>query len=133
MDACLTSFGGIFDNQCYVFSHTKKFNKYSIVHLEMHNIEVALTIWTSQWSSKNLCIKYHNMAVVEVCRAKDAILALCARNIWLIYNISIHIDNILGENNMVADHLCRFKFDVASWQLLNHYICTSFYLGFYTH
>ena len=23
---------------------------------------------------------------------------------------------------MVADHLCRFKFDVASWQLLNHYV-----------
>ena len=50
LDACLTGFGGIFDNQCYALPIPKNFNNYSIVHLEMLNIVVALKIWATQWS-----------------------------------------------------------------------------------
>ena len=68
------------------------------------------------------------MAVVDVLtsgKTKDSILALCARNFWLlaaIYNISIHIVYILGKNNVVANILSRFKFDTAAWQSLQKYV-----------
>ena len=103
LDACLTGFGGIFDNQCYALPIPKKFNNYSIVHLEMLNIVVALKIWATQWSCKKLQIKCDNMAVVDVLtsgRTKDPILGSCAHNIWLIsaiFNISIHIEHIPGK------------------------------------
>ena len=44
LDACLTGFGGIFDNQCYALPIPKNVDNYSIVHLEMLNIVVALKI-----------------------------------------------------------------------------------------
>ena len=87
LDACLTGFGGIFLNQWYALPLPKKFNNYSIVHLEMLNIVVALKIWATQWSCKKLRIKCDNMAVVDVLtsgKTKDSVLALCAHNIWLI-------------------------------------------------
>ena len=52
LDACLTRMGGIFENQCYALPIPKDFNRYSIVHLEMLNIVVALKVWTTQWSDK---------------------------------------------------------------------------------
>ena len=120
LDACFTGFGGIFLNQCYALPIPKNLNNYSIVHLEMLNIVVALKIWATQWSCKKLQIKCDNMAVIDVLtsgRTKDSVLALCARNIWLIaaiFNISIHIEHIPGKNNVVADILSRLKFDTAS-------------------
>ena len=57
------------------------------------------------------------MAVVEVLtsgRIKDPILADYGRNVWLLsamFNISIHIEHFPGKQNVVADHLCRYKFD----------------------
>ena len=128
LDACLTGFGGIFDNQCYALAIPKNFNNYSIVHLEMVNIVVALKIRATQWACKKLHTKCDNMAVVDVFtsgRTKDTILACCARNIWLlsaIYNISIHIEHIPRKSNIVADLLSRFKFDAASWHFLEQYV-----------
>ena len=66
LDACLTGMGGIFENQCYALSIPKNFYQYSIVHLEMPNIVVALKLWATHWSNKKLRIKSNNMAVVEV-------------------------------------------------------------------
>ena len=102
LDACLTGFGGVFDNQCYALPIPKNFKNYGIVQLEMLNIVVALKIW-----------------------ARDPVLALCARNVWLIsamYNISIHIEHIPGKNNVIADLLSRFQFDNVSWQALYQHI-----------
>ena len=124
----MTGFGGIFLNQCYALSIPKNFNNYSIVHLEMLNIVVALKIWATQWSCRKLRIKCDNIAVVDILtsgKTKDSVLALCARNIWLIaaiFNISIHIEHIPGKNNVVADLLSRFKFDTASWQSLHQHV-----------
>ena len=98
LDAYLTGFGGIFLNQCYALPIPKNFNNYSIVHLEMLNIVVAPKVWVTQWSCKKLQIKCDNMALVDVLisgRTKYTVLALCARNIWLIsaiFNISIHMN-----------------------------------------
>ena len=52
LDACLTGMGGIFENQCYALPLPKNFNQYSIVHLEMLNIVVAVKVWAIQWSNK---------------------------------------------------------------------------------
>ena len=128
LDACLTGMGGIFENQCYSLPIPKDFHQYSIVHLEMLNIVVALKVWATQWSNKKLRIKCDNMAVVEVLtsgKTKDNILATCARNVWLlcaIFNISIHIEHIPGKQNVIADLLSRYKFDIKSWNALTTYV-----------
>ena len=44
LNACLTGLGGIFDNQCYALPIQRGFNNYSIFHLEMLNIVVALKV-----------------------------------------------------------------------------------------
>ena len=87
---------------------TKDYNDYSIVHLEMLNIVVALKVWVNQWSNNKLHIKCDNMAVVEVLasgRTKEATLATCAQTFWLIpaiYNIFIHIEHIPRKNNIIC-------------------------------
>ena len=63
------------------------FRDYSIVHLEILNIVVALEIWGPFWKDNTIAIKYDNMAVVEVLntwRTRDAILATSVQNIWLL-------------------------------------------------
>ena len=79
--------GWHFNNHCYALPIPKNFNKYSIVHLEMLNIAVALKVSANQWPNKNSHTKCDNMAVVQVLvsgRIKDATLGLCARKVWLI-------------------------------------------------
>ena len=55
------------------------------------------------------------MAVVEVLRsgkARDAILAMTARNIWLLtslFNIHLQVTQIPGVHNETADLLSRWK------------------------
>ena len=56
-----------------------------------------------------------NLAVVEVLtfgKAKDAILATCASNIWLltaIFNVNLLVTHIQGTDNTVADLLSRWN------------------------
>ena len=54
LDASLTGMGEIFDNQCYALAIPKNFKNYSIVHLGMVNILVALKIWVYQWQDKKI-------------------------------------------------------------------------------
>ena len=92
----------------------------------MVNIVVALKIWVTQWSNKTLRIKCDNMAVVLTSgRTKDNILATFARNVWLLsamFNISTHIEHILGKQNVVADLLSRYQFDEKSWNMLRSHV-----------
>ena len=96
---------------CYALPIPKKFRNYSIVHLEMINILVALKIWAYQWKDKKIRVKGDNMAVVEVLtsgKTKDGILGTCAHNIWMLsalFNISIHTEHISGKSNVIADLL----------------------------
>ena len=54
------------------------------------------------------------MAVVEVLntgKARDSILAMCARNIWLIsamFNVQFQFTHTSGKQNSLADLLCRW-------------------------
>ena len=107
--------GGWYNNYVYSLPIPLGFKHYNIVHLEMINVMVALKIWGHCWSNKCLRIFCDNLAVVEVFtfgRAKDAILATCARNIWLLTamkNVNVVVSHIKGTDNTVADLLSRWK------------------------
>ena len=85
------------------------FCKYTIAHLEMLNIMVALKVWGQHLSNKCIKIKCDNLAVVSVLqdgKARDPLLATFARNIWLltsIYNIQLKVSLIFGKDNKIAD------------------------------
>ena len=59
------------------------------------------------------------MAVVEVLRtgsACDSILAMCARNIWLLtstFNVELVVNHIPGCHNVAADLLSRWQGTMA--------------------
>ena len=90
------------------------YKNYDICHLEMLNIVVASKLWAAHWKDKKIRIFCDNMAVVQVMntgRARDQILAACARNIWLIaatFNIDFIFSHISGQSNKIADLLSRW-------------------------
>ena len=106
--------GGV-ANKVYKLHIPLAFKNYTIVHLEILNIVVALKIWGDIWKNRVINIKCDNMAVVEVLKsgkARDPILATCARNIWLltaIFNIQLTVTHIPGVQNAVADLLSRWQ------------------------
>ena len=106
---------GVFKNMVYTLPIPKGFQNYSIVHLEILNIVVALKLWAPLWKDHTIEIKCDNMAVVEVLntgRARDVMLDTSARNIWLItsmYNIELVVSHIPGVTNVVADLLSRWQ------------------------
>ena len=103
---------------------------YNIAHLEILNIVVALKIWAQQWANKRIKLHCDNMAVVEVLRngrARDNILGLMARNIWLIcamFNIHIIMLHIPGMNNVLADLLSRWQFSPENYKALQQLLPT---------
>ena len=49
--------------------------------------------------------------VINTGKARDQMLAACARNIWLLsalYNIRLIVSHITGKNNTIADLLSRW-------------------------
>ena len=101
LDASLTGLGGVYGRQCYAITLSKDFNNYTIVHLEMLNVLVALKIWAYQWTDCKVRVQCNNMAVASG-KIKDKELATCARNIWLLsslYNITLQVDHIPGRDN----------------------------------
>ena len=129
LDACLQGLGGAFNNEVYALSIPPGFKDYNIVHLEILNIVVALKIWAQKWKDKKIEIQCDNMAVVDVIRtgrARDQILAKCARNIWLItsiFNINLVVSHIPGQQNALTDLLSRWgvpQVTSASSNLVKH-------------
>ena len=90
------------------------YGNYDICHLEMLNIVVASKLWAVHWEDRKIQLYCDNMAVVEVLntgRARDQILAACARNVWLIaatYNIEFTFSHISGQYNSTTDLLSRW-------------------------
>ena len=128
LDACLTGFGAVFANKVYALPIPLAFKNYTIVHLEILNIVVAIKIWGDTWKNQVIDIQCDNMAVVEVLRsgrARDSILATCARNIWLltaIFNIQLTVTHIPGAQNEVADLLSRWQGTDTQINKLSSYI-----------
>ena len=79
----------------------------------MVNSAVALKVWGQLWANKHVEICCYNRAVVDVLsfgKARDSVLATCARNVWLLsahYNITIVVSHVKGTTNVVADLLSR--------------------------
>ena len=113
LDASLQGMGGCYKNFVHSLPIALGFINYNIAYLEMINVMVALKIWGYWWSNRYVQFFCDNLSVVEVltfCRAKDAILATCARNIWLltaINNVNLVVSHIKGTDNTVADLLFR--------------------------
>ena len=60
LDVCLVGLGAICMNQVYAIKIPKNYENYSIVHLEMLNILVALRVWAKQWANKKILLKCDN-------------------------------------------------------------------------
>ena len=86
----------------------------TIVHLKMINILVALKIFGPLWATKKVLVKCDNQAVVAVLthsKTKDAFLATCARNVWLLaalFDLKVTYVHIRGKHNVIADLLFRW-------------------------
>ena len=119
LDACLTGLGGRWRNMVYNLTIPLGYRAMTIVHLEMINIMVALKMFASQWKGLKLLVKCDNDAVVKVLksgRARDPLLAACARNIWYLAalaDVNIQYIHVLEKHNRVADLLSRWT---GSWQ-----------------
>ena len=89
---------------------------------------MALKIWSSIWKDKVLEIKCDNRAVVDVLRsgkARDAILATCARNVWLLtslFNIHLTVNHIPEICNETADLLSRWQGTEVQFQKLSELV-----------
>ena len=87
------------------------FMNYSIVHLEIVNILLAIRLFQVQWSSRRVLIRCDNEAVGSVLRSgrtRDPYLGACARNIWYVSalaDIDLQYAHIRGLDNRVADLL----------------------------
>ena len=106
--------GPVYEDMVYALPIPLGFCNYTIVHLEMLNIMVALKVWGQHWADKCIEIKCYNLAVVLVLqegKARDPLLAMFARNIWLltsIFNIQLKISHIFGKHNQITDLLSRW-------------------------
>ena len=115
LDASLTGLGGVHGQMVYALDIPKGYMNYSIVHLEILNIMVALKVWGHYWKDKYIEVFCDNLAVVQVLqtgKARDSQLATFARNIWLltsIFNIHLAITHIPGKKNSIADLLSRWN------------------------
>ena len=128
LDACLTGLGGVFNNMVYSIPVPKGYMAYNIAHLEMVNVVVALKIWGQCWANKRIKIHCDNKAVVDILtygRARDAVMATCARNIWLLtalYNISLLVVHIEGQKNSIADLLSRWDYSQDNCKTLHTFL-----------
>ena len=75
----------------------------------MVNVVLALKVWGHWWANKRIEIRCDNRAVVDVLsfgRARDLVLATCARNVWLLsvlYNITVVVSHIKCSVTIIAD------------------------------
>ena len=116
LDASLQELRDI--NYVYALAIPLCFIQYNIAQLNMVNVDIAFKIWGHLWANKLVEICCENRAVVEILsfgNARDAVLAACARNEWLsaMYNITVDVSHVKGNNNTVADLLSQWR---GSWE-----------------
>ena len=128
LDASLEGLGGCYDNFVYALRIPRGYKDYNIAHLEILNVVVALKIWAPCRANKSIQIMCDNMAMVEVLssgRARDSIMATCARNVWLLaamFNVNIIVSHIRGWDNSIADLLSRWHLTVHNIQELHNLV-----------
>ena len=105
LDACLTGLGGRWSRFVYHLPIIRGFMNFSIVHLEMVNILLAVRLFQVHWSGRKVLVKCDNEAVVSVLRSgrtRDPYLGACARNIWYVSalaDIDLQYVHIRGVDN----------------------------------
>ena len=88
LDACLSGFGAKSGQEFYMEQlpdFLLQLNL-SITHLEMLNILVATRLFSTKWSHHTINLGCDNQAAVAVlqsAKARDRLLAACAKQIWL--------------------------------------------------
>ena len=79
------------------------FKIWTIVHLEMVNIILALRVFRPMWSGRRVIVRCDNDAVVQVLshgRARDPFHAACARNVcYILADIDASFVHVMGKNN----------------------------------
>ena len=124
LDDGLTGFGGRCGNFVYHLGIARGFRNWTIVHLKMVNILLAVKLFANLCASKKILICCDYQAVVTVLksgRTHDTFLATSARNIWYvtaIHDIEVQYTHISGASNQVADTLSRWQGSLAQVEFL---------------
>ena len=135
LDACLQGLGAIYRNQIYALPRPYYCDSFSIVHLEMLNILVAIRVWANVWKHQRVLIKCDSQAVVSVLnsgKTQDLTLAAIARNIMMEIaeqDIDLQVIHILGVENKIADLLSRWFITENPDKLLKNYIQNPIWLN----
>ena len=114
LDASLEGLGGCYDNHVYALCIPTASSNYNIAHFPVLHVVVAMKIWGHMWVNKSIQIMCDNRAVVDVLtcgRARDSIMATCARTVWplaAMFNVNIIVSHIRGLDNSIADLLSRW-------------------------
>ena len=138
LDACFQVLGAIYRNQVYAFPIPRYCDSFSIVHLEMLNILVAVRVWGILWKHKHILIKCDNQAVVSVLssgKTQDLTLAAIARNIMMEISeqdIDLQVVHILGVENKIADLLCRWFITKNPGKILSTYVHNPLWMHLHT-
>ena len=100
---------------------------YNIALREMVKVVVALKIWGHLWANKHVEIFCDDRSVVDVFfsfgKARDPILATCARNVWLLstmHNTTVVVSHVKDSQNTVADLLSRWLGTKEDYSKLHH-------------
>ena len=124
LDACLKGLGAVYVGQVYAIPIPQYCQNFSIVHLEMLNILVAVRVWKQYWKNKRVLLKCDNQAVVTVLnsgKTQDLTLAAIARNIMMDvaqHDIDLQVIHILGVDNKIADLLSRWYITNDPYKIL---------------
>ena len=134
VDASLSGMGAFWNENAYAVSrHIAATAGWSISHLEMLNVMVALRVFAHAWRGKHVEFHIDNLAVVfslQFSRMKDQILQAIVRTIWLLaatHDIQLSYSHIPGIQNKEADALSRVfqnrEFDQFCKDLLARCAC----------
>ena len=115
VDASFLGVGAYFDGKVYSYGIPDSLNGFSIAHLELINVLVAIRRWSNIISNSVVQVYCDNIAVVEVLnnyRIRDDIMLTIVRNIWMElarFNVNLVAKHIPGVSNIYADILSRWS------------------------
>ena len=115
-DSCLEGCGGICDYQYFhsEFPTSILLQKLPIHKLEFLAVLIGARIWGHKFGGMKIRIYCDNQSVVDVInssRTKDAFMATCLRELWLVvssFEFELRAVHLPGEENRVADWLSRW-------------------------
>ena len=99
----------------------------NIVHFEMYNVLVALSMWAEEWVGPTVCGLSGNMAVIQALNSlciNDIFLGECLRNMLMVlvkHNIHLEAKHIRCVENREPDALSRLatSYGTHKWVLYN--------------